>query len=358
MAEPVLEMIRHRLDAGETEEVGLAMARRGDRTAAHLEDRLVAVADALKGAGDEKTQLLRIDTAGRIEDARPVLGDGLLNRLLGQGELADDLLAVDLTQDGVPERVIAELVAPASQILELPLSQLGLSKQIVRWVGRREHAEHGGSAEVRMPLDERLEDPERGARIHLELPVRAGGSLELAPVRVVKGEHDRSLAGRNRDTVVQQVVQSDEVVAVAVQVLQILAEVRARAGPAKLFVADLVVLQNHDLAELVRANVGEAGPGGGRRRGHGGRDGRCSRGPRRRRREARDGRCSRGRDGPGASGPGRLVGTTAEAPGTEQHGQDEHVRYEASFGLRRGDRHRQLRCERTCRALTGPLLER
>ena len=100
---------------------------------------------------------------GQRHGAEAIAGHVPLDpRLRGRELVAHGGLRV-AAELGVPERVVADLVALARQVLELAAGQVRLVEEIVRGLGARQHVERGGVAELGMLAREGLEDAD-GAR--------------------------------------------------------------------------------------------------------------------------------------------------------------------------------------------------
>src|SRR5262245_12314277 len=118
--------------------------------------------------------------------------------LLGQGELlAHDGLGVP-REVGVPERVVADLVASVDQVLELARGKGGLVEEAIRWIGTGQDVEGCGVAEFRMRALEGLEDADR--TVGVDDPFASLRQEAKLPRRgVVEGEDHGCRAAWKRD---------------------------------------------------------------------------------------------------------------------------------------------------------------
>jgi hypothetical protein len=147
--------------------------------------------------------------------------------------------------------VVADLVTLAHQELQLLALVRRLIEQAVRTAGARKHEEGPGAAEVRLLAEERFEDPDAAPGIDLDVAVL----LEIAKLtrrRVIEGEDDGRRSGWHRDAAVEQRMQALQAVAARVQPLEVTTEVLRCPRPPLFGVIDLVVLEHHDAAQLVR----------------------------------------------------------------------------------------------------------
>ena len=161
---------------------------------------------------------------------------------------------------GVPERVIADLVASAGQVLEVARGQLLLVEETVGRIGAGEHEEGRRVAELRVSSLEGLEDPHRAIRIHDPLSVLLD-ELELSRRGIIEGEDDGRRASGERDLAIEEGVQRHQPVAALPEALEVATEIVRRAGPALLGLVDLVVLEDHHAPELVRRELSGRGDG-------------------------------------------------------------------------------------------------
>src|SRR5205807_942489 len=233
MGQPVRELLAEGLDSGEMDWIEPGGEGRVGRAAGDHQDRLVAVRRALGAPAQRPADLARIDAVRQRERAELVVGDVALHPDLGVGELAADHRLVVLAQVGVPERVVAELVAMLDEPAELAGHVLGLVEEPVRRIGPRQDEERGGPTELRLLLDEVLQHADAGLGVDLELAVVLDVA-ELARRRVVEGQDDRRGAGRNGDPALDQRAQALQPVAAHVERLEVAAEVLRRARPALL----------------------------------------------------------------------------------------------------------------------------
>ena len=195
---------------------------------------------------------------GKRERARAVIRHVALDPHLSLGDLAAHHGLLVLSEVSVPEGVVADLVPVGHEELELLSGVFVLVEELVRTAGSRQHVERRGPAEIGTLTDERLQHPDARLGIDLELTV-ARDIAELAWRRVVEREDDRRRAGRDVDASVEQIVEGEQPVTARVEGLQIAAEILGRPRPPLLGVVDLVVLEDHDAAELVRRE--RLGPG-------------------------------------------------------------------------------------------------
>ena len=264
--EPVGEVARDDLDPRQAQGIEAAREGRLGGPARHHEDRVVLVHGALGAAAQGPADLARVHAVRQRERADLVLGHVALDPLLRLGDLhAHDRLVV-LAEVGVPERVVADLVAVAHEVLQLPALVLRLVEEAIGLAGAGQHVERGGATEVRLFAQERLEDSHRALRVDLQRAV--GLDVAELPRRgVVEGEHDRRRPGRRHDAAVEQRVQRVQAVAPRVERLEVLSKVLGCARPAVLGIVDLVVLEDHQPPELVGGGLIGPGEGGEHQRG-------------------------------------------------------------------------------------------
>ena len=236
--------------------IGIEGAREGRRRRAprHHEDGVVAVADLTLRPLDGPANVRWIRAHGQGERADAIGWDMPLDPLLGRGDLLTHHALGILGEIGVPERVIADLVASAGQVLELARGQLLLVEEAVRRIGAGEHEEGRRVAELRMAPLEGLEDAHGAVGIHDPFPVLLD-QLELARRGVVEGEDDGRGAARDGDLAVHEVVEGHQTIAALPEPLEITTKVARRAGPPLLGLVDLVVLEDHHAAELIRREL-------------------------------------------------------------------------------------------------------
>jgi hypothetical protein len=115
-----------------------------------------------------------------------------------------------------------------------------------------------GVAELRMLTLELLEDADGALGIDLPAAVLLDVA-ELAGRGVVEGQDEGCGALRQVDPAVEVVAEGHRAIAPFPQPLEIPTEVGRRAGPALLGMVDLVVLEDHDPAELVDGELGRPG---------------------------------------------------------------------------------------------------
>src|SRR5262249_36990056 len=146
--------------------------------------------------------------------------------------------------------MVTDLVALTHQELELFALVLGLVEEAIRLARARKHVERAAAAEIGMLALKGLEDTDAGLGVDLDGAV-ALDVAELARRGVVEGEYDRRRPGRQADAPVEELAQVDQPVALGVERLEVTTEVLGRSGPLRLGVVDLVVLEDHEAAELV-----------------------------------------------------------------------------------------------------------
>jgi hypothetical protein len=168
----------------------------------------------------------------------------------------------------VPERVVAQLVPAACEVLHLlhaPLGALPLDPLVaeegVPLGGAREHAEDGAALPFGMPRRERLPHTERGGGIDDE-GVAALQEAELPGRRIVEGDHHRREAGPHVDAPLDELAHGDGAIAARMEQLEVLGEALPVPRPAALALADQVVLEDGDHAEAVRRARGRGRRGG------------------------------------------------------------------------------------------------
>src|SRR5262245_55279488 len=117
--EPVREVLLDGLDPRQALAVESLGPRRGRGPTAHHQDGVVAVGGPSDLARDDPGDLARVGSHRQREGPRAVAGDVALDPVLRGG----NLLAHDgdgiAAERGVPEGVIADLVAVAREVLEL-----------------------------------------------------------------------------------------------------------------------------------------------------------------------------------------------------------------------------------------------
>ncbi len=163
--------------------------------------------------------------------------------------------------------MVADLVAPGSQVLELAPGQLFLVEEAVGRVGSRQNVEGRGVSELGVLALECLHDADRAIGVEHPLAVLLD-ELELARRGIVEGQNDGRSATTDADPAVEDVVEGHQPVPPFPEPFEVTTEVGGRARPALLGKIDLVVLENHDAPELVwrkiagRDHRGQERPGG------------------------------------------------------------------------------------------------
>jgi hypothetical protein len=169
----------------------------------------------------------------------------------------------------VPEGVVAQLESPLGEELHLPEAPLVLlpvdslvAEERSARLGAGEQAHDGLVAPVRLRLREVEPDPDHARRVDLELPVPLDVA-ELRRRRVVEREDDGAEPARQIELPVEELGHRHRAVPALVEQLEVPAESAALALPARLLVADEVVLEDHHAPELVRRPRGRGGVGRG-----------------------------------------------------------------------------------------------
>src|SRR4029077_1806327 len=125
---------------------------------------------------------------------------------------------------GVPERVVADLVALARPGLELAAGQVRLVEEIVRSRGSRQHVEGRGVPEARVLAREGLEDADAARGI--DHPLGALLDVPELPGRgVIEGEDDRAGARGQRDLAVEVIGEGDGAIAALPEPAEVALEV-------------------------------------------------------------------------------------------------------------------------------------
>src|SRR6059036_3750396 len=153
--------------------------------------------------------------------------------ILSFGHLRADRRLRILAEIRVPERVVADLVAVAHQVLELLAFVGRLVEEMVGRVRAGEHVERRAVAELRMLAGERFEDADGRLRIDLDVTVL----LEVAELTgrgIVEGENDRSGPGWQREAPVEQISQIDQPVGLRIERLEVATKVLGRPRPSRL----------------------------------------------------------------------------------------------------------------------------
>src|SRR5688572_28152747 len=117
VSQPVRDVLLYRLDAGEALTVEALGARRRGGAAAHHQDGIVSVGRAIDLTRDDPGDLARVRAHRKGEGARAIAGDMALDPVLGRGDLLAHHGLRVAAERGVPERMVADLVAAARQVL-------------------------------------------------------------------------------------------------------------------------------------------------------------------------------------------------------------------------------------------------
>src|SRR5690606_33731580 len=184
--------------------------------------------------------------------------------------------------------------------------------------GPGQHAEDGAVLPLRVGAGEVEPDPQAARRVDLQLAVL----LYVAELRrggVVEGDDHRRDAARQIQLAVEHLLHRHWAEAAVVEHLQVAPELAALALVPGVLVADQVVLDHHDPAQLVRFPVGGGGGGG---------DGAATR------RSPRGGPVGAGRHGHGRSvaADGRGRGRATGRGGTVGGGAVDGIRIGAGAG--------------------------
>jgi hypothetical protein len=139
-------------------------------------DRVVVVRRAIDLARDDPGDLARVGAHRKGEAARAIAGDVTLDPVLGRGDLLAHHGLRVAAERGVPERMVADLVPSARQVLELAGGELGLVEEAVGPIGARQDVERRGVAELRVLALEGLENAHRAVRVQHPVAI----ALEIA----------------------------------------------------------------------------------------------------------------------------------------------------------------------------------
>jgi hypothetical protein len=190
VGEPVRDVLLYRLDAGESLTVEALGARCRGGAPRHHQDGVVAVRRAIDLPRDDPGDLARIGAHRKGEGTRAIAGDVALDPVLGRGDLLAHHGLRVAAERGVPERMVADLVAVARQVLELAGGELGLVEEPVGPIGAGQDVERCGVPEPRVLALEGLENAHRAVRVQHPVAI----ALEIAKLAgrgIVEGEDHR-----------------------------------------------------------------------------------------------------------------------------------------------------------------------